>query len=119
MNTLNTVITTIEQPKSVSILSDLEQHKMFIGIIGIIVFLTGRSLYNELYEYCNNEINILEYHYIKKITLWCVLFLYTRSIFYSTLLGIMIILAFPMIFFTDIFISNESKEISLETENSN
>ena len=108
MNSLNTVMTTIEQPKNASILYDIEQHKMFIGIIGIIVFLTGRSLYNELYEYCNNQINILEYHYIKKITLWCVLFLYTRSIFYSTLLGILIILMFPVIFFTDIFISSES-----------
>lgn len=107
MSTLNTLITTMDPNTSNSLITEIEQHKMFIGIIGIIVFLTGRSLYNELYEYCNNKINILEYHYVKKITLWCVLFLYTRSFFYSTLLSIMIVLMFPMIFFTDIFIYNK------------
>ncbi len=86
----------------------VETNKFFISIAGLIVFLAGRSLYNELYDYCSNDINILDYHYVKKITLWCVLFLYSRSIFHATFLSIFFILLIPDIFLTDIYNSNKS-----------
>ena len=113
MSALNTVLLTSNLSKIQTydnIFSFIETDKFFISLIGIVVFLTGRSLYNELYEYCANDINILDYHYVKKITLWSVLFLYSRSFFHATLLSIIIILFTPRIFFTDVYLQ-KSKNI--------
>lgn len=116
MSALNTVLmtTTDVVNKNAGMISSLfhtlESNKFFLSIIGLIVFLTGRSLYNELYHYCSNDINILDYHYIKKITLWSVIFLYSRSIFHATLLSIFVILLFPVIFFTDIYLDKKEKQ---------
>jgi hypothetical protein len=116
MSSLNTVLLTTTNSLSKSagtiehIFHNVENDKFFISLIGIVVFLTGRSLYNELYHYCSNDINFLEYHYVKKITLWSVLFLYSRSILHATILSILFILAFPPIFFTDIYTKIKQKE---------
>lgn len=116
MSALNTVLmtTTDVVNKNTGIISSLvhniESNKFFLSIVGLVVFLTGRSLYNELYYYCSNDINILDYHYIKKITLWSVLFLYSRSILHATSLSILVILMFPAIFFTDIYLDKKDKQ---------
>lgn len=112
MSALNTVLlhTTPSNINLNSIPSLIENDKFFISFIGMIVFLTGRSLYNELYDYCVNDINILEYHYIKKLTLWSVLFLYSRSILHANIISILFILFIPKIFFTDIY-KQKSKNI--------
>lgn len=113
MSALNTVLLTsnsLSKNLPTDMFQFIENDKFFISLIGIIVFLSGRSLYNELYEYCANDINILDYHYIKKMTLWSVLFLYSRSILHASVLSIIIILLFPVIFFTDIY-KQKSKNI--------
>lgn len=116
MATLNTVLLTttnnLAKNSNIvdSLLHSLESNKFFISLVGIIVFLTGRSLYNELYYYCSNDINFLDYHYVKKVTLWCVIFLYSRSIFHTTLMSILIILLFPPIFFTDVYMKKDDSK---------
>jgi hypothetical protein len=113
MSSLNTVLLTtnsLSKNLPTNIFQTIENDKFFISLIGIVVFLSGRSLYNELYSYCSNEINILDYHYVKKITLWSVLFLYSRSILHASILSNIIILLFPTIFFTDIY-KEKSKNI--------
>lgn len=113
MTSLNTVLftTTETLTKNSDVIESffhkIESDKFFLSFVGLVVFLTGRSLYNELYHYCANDINFLEYHYVKKITLWSVLFLYSRSILHATILSIIIIILFPAIFFTDVYIKKD------------
>lgn len=108
-STLNTFLTSsstngiksfqdIKSP--LEIISAIEQDKFFLSIVGLIVFLMGRSLYTEMYETCS-RMEILDSSHTKKLTLWCVLFLYSRSIIHSSILAVIIIILFP-----DIFLSN-------------
>jgi membrane-bound ClpP family serine protease len=94
---MNNVEAVIEESGS-GLIRYLETNKYFIGIIGIIVFLTGRTLYIELYEHCSEY---LEYKAFKKITLWSIIFLYSRSILHATILSIVVIAAFPGYFLFD------------------
>ncbi len=108
MSTLNTFLASTstvspiveETSNFMNVIKVVEQDKIFISIIGLIVFLMGRSLYNEMHETCA-RMEILDSKYIKKLTLWSVLFLYSRSIIHSSVLALLIIFLFPDIFLTD------------------
>lgn len=111
-STLNTFLASSSSNNSISSLSEItnplqvisiiEHDKFFISLVGLIVFLMGRSLYTEMYETCS-RMEILDSSHTKKLTLWCVLFLYSRSIIHSTILAMIIIFLFP-----DIFLNNQT-----------
>jgi hypothetical protein len=96
MNNIEHVVENSLQ--NVDFLKGLETNKYFIGIIGIIVFLSGRTLYTELYDHCSEY---LEYKVFKKLSLWSIIFLYSRSILHATILSIFVIVAFPRYFLLD------------------
>jgi hypothetical protein len=96
----NNIVKSLESNTEYSIhqfVQAIESDKFFLTVMGVIVFITGRSLYLELFDECARY-KMLHSHYTKKIGLWAILFLYSRSIFHSTILTIVVIMLFPTIF---------------------
>lgn len=68
-------------------------------IFYIMAILAMIGSYDIMDEILKNSINIFSTNIVKKTTLWAVIYLKTKSIFYASFISIIIVLAFPKIFF--------------------
>lgn len=68
-------------------------------IFYVLAIIAMIGAYDIMDEILRQSVEIFSMNIIKKITLWSIIYLKTKSIFYSSLLSILVVLTFPKIFF--------------------
>lgn len=97
---MNTSIGIIETgiQRGETFIETLNTNKYFISLAAVFVFLGSRELALQMGNTCNH---IFKSHIVKKLTLFSIMFLYTRDIPKSLVVTIILIFIFSDIFFKD------------------
>jgi hypothetical protein len=65
----------------------------------VMILLTMVGTFDIVSEILNNSTTVFSQNYTKKIILWTIIYMQTKSIYYSSVIGICIVMLFPNIFF--------------------
>lgn len=81
-----------------NVINYFNNHKMIVALTAVFVVIGSKNLVSEMSEEC---IDIFKYHWIKKLVFFSILFIYTKEVYSSICISILIYLLFPKVFFLD------------------
>lgn len=81
-----------------NVIKYLNNHKIVVALAGVFVILGSKDLVLEMSEECAD---IFKNSWVKKLVFFSILFIYTKEIYSSICISILIYLIFPKVFFSD------------------